>query len=190
MDINFASYVTEHLKVINTINNDTKLIKHIDSIVLEIIARLRSGKKILVCGNGGSAADAQHIVAELVGKFFKDRAPIRAISLTTNTSTLTAWSNDETFDEIFSRQVMALGDKDDILLGISTSGNSVNVCKALIEANKLGMYSLGLIGKKTSKIDGLADQVIKVPSEITPIIQEAHIMIYHYICARLEADLS
>ena len=98
MDINFASYVTEHLKVINTINNDTKLIKHIDSIVLEIIARLRSGKKILVCGNGGSAADAQHIVAELVGKFFKDRAPIRAISLTTNTSTLTAWSNDETFD--------------------------------------------------------------------------------------------
>ena len=85
---------------------------------------------------------------------------------------------------------MALGDKDDILLGISTSGNSVNVCKALIEANKLGMYSLGLIGEKTSKIDGLADQVIKVPSEITPIIQEAHIMIYHYICARLEADLS
>lgn len=190
MDVNFASYIDEHLKVIKIIKNDIKLINHIDNIILDIVARLKSGKKLLVCGNGGSAADAQHIVAELVGKFFKDRAPIRAISLTTNTSTLTAWSNDESFDEIFSRQVTALGDKDDIVLGISTSGNSLNVCKALMEANKLGMYSLGLIGQKTAEIERIADHVIKVPSEITPIIQEAHIMVYHYICARLEIELS
>lgn len=142
--------------------------------------------KILICGNGGSAADAQHMAGELVGRFKLERKPLACIALTTNTSIITAWSNDYDFDSVFERQVEALGNKDDILIGISTSGNSKNIINAMKKAKEMNMKTVSLLGNKGGEIKKLADVSVIVKSNNTPRIQEAHIMIIHILCELVE----
>jgi D-sedoheptulose 7-phosphate isomerase len=147
---------------------------------------LKKGCKVVLFGNGGSASDCQHIAAELMGRFYHDRRPLPAISLTTDTSLLTAISNDYEFSRSFSRQVEAIGQKGDIAIGISTSGNSKNVIEAIKAANKKGLSTIVLTGKDGGKLARIAQLAIKVPSKDTPRIQEAHIMIGHIICQLIE----
>lgn len=155
-----------------------------------MIKSLENKKKILVMGNGGSAADAQHIVAELVGRFKLERKAIPAITLTTNTSTLTAIGNDYSFDRIFSRQLEALAEEGDVVLGLSTSGLSANLNSAFKTAKERGAVTIGLLGKDGGEMKGLVDLCIIVPSSNTPRIQEAHITIGHIICEEIENRLS
>jgi len=152
-------------------------------------AALGKKKKIIVFGNGGSAADAQHFVAELVCKYEKKRRPLRALALTTNTSSLTAVSNDFSYEDCFSRQVEALADRGDLALAISTSGNSQNVLKAAALAKKMGLKVIALSGCGGGKLKKLADVNMIVPSRKTSRIQEAHILILHTICEAIESDL-
>jgi len=150
---------------------------------------LKKIKKVLFCGNGGSAADAQHIAAELSGRFYFDREPLFAEALHVNTSYLTAVANDYSYDEVFSRLVKAKGRAGDILIGISTSGNSKNVIKAIEVANEKGMITIGMTGKTGGKMKEICKYLINVPSTDTPRIQEAHIMIGHIICEIVEKVL-
>jgi len=150
---------------------------------------LQRGGKILFCGNGGSAADSQHLAAELTGRFIKDRKPLAAVALSTDTSALTCIGNDYSFDEVFARQVAGLGRKEDLLIGISTSGNSVNVIRAVEEAQKLGMQTLGLLGRDGGKLRGLCTHSIVVQHAVTARIQECHILIGHTLCGLIEQEL-
>jgi D-sedoheptulose 7-phosphate isomerase len=143
-------------------------------------------KPVLVCGNGGSAADAQHIAGELVGRFLRERQALNVRALSTDTSIITAWANDVSYDSVFSRQVEAYGDSDGILWAISTSGNSKNVILAAKYAKKIGMKVLGLTGHNGGELSNFADILIAVPSNNTPRIQEMHMMIYHYLCEQVE----
>jgi D-sedoheptulose 7-phosphate isomerase len=155
-----------------------------------ILTAFRSGSKLLICGNGGSAADAQHIETEFVSRFMLERKGLNAESLTVNTSSLTAIANDYDFDRVFARQVEAKGQPGDVLLGISTSGSSRNILKALDSAKMMGMLTIGLTGiKKDSEISKRSDHCICVPSVSTPRIQEAHILIGHIVCAYVEERL-
>jgi len=151
--------------------------------------RLEEGHKILVFGNGGSAAQAQHFTAELVNKFLKVRPPIRAISLTTDTSVLTSIANDTSFDYVFSRQIEALGEKGDIALGLSTSGNSPDVIEAVKIAREKGLVTIALTGKEGGKLHSLVDYLLDVPSESTPRIQEVHILLLHLLAQKIEEKL-
>jgi D-sedoheptulose 7-phosphate isomerase len=158
---------------------------------IEIIYNaLKSGNKILICGNGGSAADAQHFAAELVGRFKLERRGFPAIALTTDTSILTALGNDYGFDIIFERQVEALGKEGDVLVGISTSGNSENVIRAVNKAKEMGIYTIGLLGKGGGKLKDIVDLALIVPSNDTARIQECHLTIYHVICEEVEKRLT
>ncbi len=153
--------------------------------VLAIVESLRAGGKVMACGNGGSAADAQHFAAELVGRFERERQELAAIALTTDTSILTAIGNDYGYDDIFSKQVRGLGKKDDILLGISTSGNSKNVVKAIEAAKKIGMRVIAFTGNGGGKIAELLDQNdihLCAPSNRTARIQETHLVLLHALC--------
>ena len=161
-------------------------IKLIDKISQEVIQTLKRGGKILFCGNGGSAADSQHLVAEFVGRFKKERKAIPALSLTTNTSILTAISNDYSFKNIFSRQVQALGKKGDLLIGISTSGNAENVILAVQAAKKIGIKTVGLTGKDGGKLAKISDISFIVHSNDTARIQESHILIGHILAELAE----
>ena len=154
-----------------------------------IQATLSRGGKLLLCGNGGSAADSQHIAAELTGRFIKDRRPLAAVALSTDTSALTCIANDYSFDEVFSRQVMALGQRGDCLLGISTSGNSRNIIRAADAARAAGIHVIGLLGRDGGALRALCDVPIVVPSSTTARIQEAHIFIGHTLCAMVEEAL-
>jgi len=153
------------------------------------VSALQSGGKIMLCGNGGSAADSQHLAAEFTGRFSVDRKPLAALALSTDTSALTCIANDYHFDEVFSRQVRALGRSGDCLLAISTSGNSANVCKAVEAARSLGVHCIGLLGRDGGKLKNLCDVSIVVPSAITARIQEAHILIGHSLCGAIEQQL-
>jgi len=154
-----------------------------------IIDAIRNGNKLLVFGNGGSAADAQHMAAEFVNRFMIDRPPLAAIALTTDTSILTSIGNDFSFDDIFEKQILALGRKGDIALGISTSGNSPNVLKAISAAKKMGLTTAALTGGSGGKLMGLADVVLNVPSNKTPAIQETHLWIEHLLCQLVDEAL-
>jgi D-sedoheptulose 7-phosphate isomerase len=145
-----------------------------------------SGKKLLIAGNGGSASDAQHIAAEFTGRFVKERKPLAAIALSTDTSALTAISNDYGFENVFSRQLEALAAPGDLFLGISTSGNSANVIKAFEAAKKTGCKTLGLSGRDGGKMNDLCDLNIVVPSDVTARIQEIHILIGHIFCKAVD----
>ena len=147
------------------------------------------GRKLLVFGNGGSSADAQHLVAELVGRFAAVRSPLPAIALTTNQALLTAWSNDDSFDDVFSRQVVALGAPGDVAMGISTSGASLNVLNALAAARSRGLHTIGLTGGRPGPISDHCDIVLSVPAGETARVQEVHLVTYHAICAALEQRL-
>ena len=154
-----------------------------------IIASYQNGGKLLLCGNGGSAADAQHIAGELVGRFLKERKALSAIALTTDTSILTALANDYSVEKIFARQVEAHGKTGDVLLAISTSGNSANIIQAVETAKTSGVKTIGLLGKGGGKMKGKCDIEIIIPSENTQRIQEAHITIGHIICGLVEKEL-
>jgi D-sedoheptulose 7-phosphate isomerase len=148
-----------------------------------------SGNKILLFGNGGSAADAQHLAAEFVNRYVMDRPPLPAVALTTDTSILTSVSNDITFDEIFSKQLRALGKEGDVAIGISTSGNSPNIVKAFEVAKEMGMKRVALTGNNGGVISKMADFSLVVPSTSTPRIQEVHILIGHILCEMVEHSL-
>ena len=150
---------------------------------------IRNDNKILFIGNGGSAADAQHLAGELVNRFGFERPGLSAIALTTDSSVITSISNDYDFEQLFSRQVQALGKKGDVLIALSTSGNSKNILAGIIEAQKSGITTIGLTGKSGGKMSGLCDLCLKVPSDDTPRIQEAHILIGHIICSMIENSI-
>lgn len=147
---------------------------------------LADGHKILICGNGGSAADAQHIAAEFVGRFYNERISLPAIALTTDTSIITAVANDYSFDRIFARQVEGLGVQGDVLWGISTSGNSANVNEALKTARKKGLITIGSSGKSGGRMIDLCDELLLVPSDVTARIQEVHMLAAHIICQMID----
>lgn len=166
------------------------IIPDIEEAAETMISCLKNGSKILVCGNGGSAADAQHIAGELVGRFEKERKGLPCVALTTDTSVITAWANDYDYESLFARQVEALGKEGDVLLGISTSGNSGNIIKAFEKANEKGIKCIGLLGKSGGKIKEL-DYVhnVIVPGKVTARIQESHLTIYHIWCKLIEDAL-
>ncbi|MDA3785290.1 MAG: D-sedoheptulose 7-phosphate isomerase [Deltaproteobacteria bacterium] len=147
-----------------------------------VVSCFEGGGKLLLFGNGGSAADAQHLAAEFVNSFLIDRRPLPALALTTDTSILTSVGNDFSYDDIFAKQIRALGKKEDLALGISTSGNSANVIAAFAEAKKIGMKTMALTGCNGGKIRGHVDLLLNVPSTHTPHIQETHLWIEHMIC--------
>jgi len=166
-----------------------KCVPEIYEAGLELGRAIRAGGKILFCGNGGSAADAQHLAAELVGHLRRDRRPLAAIALTTDTSILTAVGNDYAFKEIFARQLQALGLPGDVFIGISTSGNSENVLAAAVAAQKQGITTIGLLGRDGGKIASAVDHKVIVPSKDTQRIQECHILIGHIWMEMVEQEL-
>lgn len=166
-----------------------KLTPLIEKISKEIIKAYRSKKKVILFGNGGSAADAQHVAAEFVGKFYKNRESLPALAFHTNTSVITATANDFGYDLIFERQVSAFVEVGDIVIGISTSGNSINVIKGLIKAKEKGALTIGFTGQKENKIEKIVDYCLKIPSIDTPRIQEGHITVGHIICYLVEKEL-
>jgi len=177
----------ESIRVKQALLTQASLIQQIADLLIEA---LKGGHKILVCGNGGSAADAQHMVAELVGRFALERQPFRAIALTTNTSILTALANDYGYETIFARQVKALAEPGDVLVGISTSGNSPNVICAIEAARAQGAFTIGLTGENGGKLKDVADLCLCIPSRSTPRIQEAHITVIHILCKLIEEALA
>ncbi len=154
-----------------------------------LVGRVKAGGKILVCGNGGSAADSQHLSTELTVRYLADRPAIPAIALTVDTSLLTAASNDYGFEHVFARQVEALGRDGDVLLAISTSGDSPNVLRAVEEAKTRGLVTVGLSGESGGRLGELCDYPIRAPASVTPRIQEAHLVIEHLLCEALEEGL-
>ncbi len=161
----------------------------IAQIAKVIIDAYRHGNKVLWFGNGGSAADAQHLACELVSRFYLERKALASVALTTNTSELTAIANDYDFDRVFARQVEALVNSGDVVIGITTSGNSPNVIEGINEAKRLGAITVGFTGATGGKLKGNVDYLLDVPSEETPHIQEAHIMVGHIICCIVENEL-
>ena len=181
-------------KTLNEISQNFIELAKIDTFKIEeasnlIIDSLNSGKKIMFCGNGGSAADAQHLSAELVGRYMKNRKPLASIALSTDTSVITAISNDLSFDEIFSRQVESIGNEGDVLYAISTSSKSENVISALKIAKSLKIKTIGITGSNGIGFKGLCDIVISVPALRPDRIQEMHIAVGHIICEILESEL-
>ncbi len=176
-----------HLKK-TILKNDT-IVNQIVEISHLIVNTFENKHQLLLCGNGGSAADSQHLAAEFSGRYYLNRAPLKAMALHTDTSFLTAVSNDYSFDEVYSRLVEAIGTKGDILLGLSTSGNSKNIVNALRQAKQQHMITVGFTGKNQSDMDDYCDYIIKVPSIDTPRIQEAHMIIGHSICEIVEQKL-
>ena len=179
------SSVENHTRVLN----DSNLQINIERIVTNSIEAFKNDKKMLFCGNGGSASDAQHIAAELSGRFYKDRPPLYAEALHVNSSYMTAVANDYGYEETYARMVEASGRKGDILVGISTSGNSPNVVKAMQNAKEIGMITVGFTGSKGGKMKEICDIMIQVPSDDTPRIQEVHILVGHIICQLIEEEM-
>lgn len=169
--------------------SDNKLIERVEEISAIIEYCYQNDGKVLFCGNGGSAADAQHLAAELSGRFYFDRPPLFAEALHVNTSYVTAVANDYGYDEIFARLTKAMGRKGDVLIGLTTSGNSSNIIKAFEEAKKIGMTTIAFTGNSGGKIKEISDFLINIPSTDTPRIQESHIMIGHIICELVEEKL-
>lgn len=179
----------ESVKVKEELCKRAPELEKIEKITDAIIKAFQKGNKVVLFGNGGSAADAQHIACELAGRFKKKRRGLPAIALTTNTSALTAIANDYSYDEVFLRQVEGIVGKGDIVVGISTSGNSVNVIRGVKAAREKGALTVGLTGATGGKLGKIVDICIKVPSNDTPRIQEAHITIGHIICQLVEEGL-
>jgi D-sedoheptulose 7-phosphate isomerase len=169
--------------------SDPFLLTTIENIVDEIIESLNNGGKILFCGNGGSAADAQHIAAELSGRFYTDRKPLYAEALHVNSSYITAVANDYSYDVVYSRMIEGCGKKGDVLVGISTSGNSKNVIEALKKANEKEMITVSMTGETGGKMKELSKYILNVPSNDTPRIQESHILLGHIICQLVEEKM-
>jgi len=183
------NYIQDSIQTKKMILQDERMLRNISNVANNIVEAYKRGNKVLTAGNGGSAADAQHIAGELVSKFYFDRPGLSAIALTVDTSILTAIGNDYGYDKTFSRQVQAIGNPGDIFIGISTSGNSKNIVEALKEAKMKGLVTVGMTGARECEMDFLCDFMIKVPSTETPKIQESHIMLAHILCAIIEKSL-
>lgn len=162
----------------------------IAAAIATVTAVFRSGKTLLVCGNGGSASDAMHITGELVGRFLLERKALRAICLTSNPSVLTAWANDCGYESVFARQVEAYGEPGGALLGLSTSGNSKNVIRAFEKARGMGITTIALTGDGGGELAELSDFLFAAPSRSTPLIQQTHVCLYHYLCQEVEKNLA
>ncbi|MFX0022012.1 MAG: SIS domain-containing protein [Candidatus Hermodarchaeota archaeon] len=186
MESEIISILEESIKVKESIKN---LAPVIEKISKKIINAYNNKKKVVLFGNGGSAADAQHIAAEFVGKFYKDRESLPSLAFHTNTSVLTATANDFGYDLVFERQVSSFVEKGDIAIGLSTSGNSPNVIKGLLKAQEKGAITVGFTGQKQNKIEEIVDICLKIPSTDTPRIQEGHITVGHIICYLVEKEL-
>ena len=185
-DATFLTNLTEHMALCQQLGTlDTSVSQAIHACVQSV----QKGGKLMLCGNGGSAADSQHLAAEFTGRFSKDRPPIAAVALSTDTSALTCIGNDYSFNDIFARQVQALGKAGDCLIAISTSGNSGNVLAAVAAAKSLGISTIGLLGRDGGKLKAQCDVSIVVPSQVTARIQEAHILIGHSLCGAVELKL-
>ncbi len=168
---------------------DANLIAHIEKITLVCIEAFQKGHKVFFCGNGGSAADAQHLATEFSARFYLDRSPLYAEALHVNSSHMTAIANDYSFEEVYSKAIEAKGSKGDVLFGISTSGNSINIIKALQMAQSKGVITVGMTGQTGGKMPPVCDYWLPMPSTDTPRIQEAHITVGHIICQLVEASL-
>jgi D-sedoheptulose 7-phosphate isomerase len=184
-----AEIIINSIRVKENILADPELVRAVREVAETCSEALCSGHKIMFCGNGGSAADAQHLAAELSGRFNFDRQPLAAEALTVNTSYLTAVSNDYSFEEVFARLVLGSGNEGDVLVGLSTSGDSENVIRAFQAAHKKNIITVGLTGESGGKLAPISDFIIKVPSKDTPRIQEAHILVGHIICELIESRL-
>ena len=188
--LNWQAKIKEHLDVISALYSDKELLSKVETVAGMIIEAYRSGHKLLICGNGGSAADAQHLAAELVGRFTLERSALDAEAITANVSSMTALGNDYTYDIIFSRQIESKGKKGDILLGISTSGRSKNVIVAVETARRLGMVTIGITcSKKDVELARTADVCLNMPSNDTARVQETYMLIGHLICEAVESTL-
>ncbi len=181
-------YLSESVQVLEAVRD--QCVPTISEVVDCVVGAIRNGGTIYFCGNGGSAAGAQHIAAELMGRFERDRDALPAVSLTTDTSVLTAVSNDEDFSRVFSRQVDGLLREVDVLVGLSTSGTSENVVRALRQANQIGATTVGFTGQEGGTLPDVCDICLQVPSDRTAHIQEGHIAAGHIICGRVETALS
>lgn len=181
-----SNQVKKSIDVKQKILNSQELMDLVQEVALRCVEIYKIGNKTLIAGNGGSAADAQHIAGEFVSRFYFDRPGLASMALTTDTSIMTAIGNDYGYEKLFSRQVQANGVQGDMFIGISTSGNSANVIEALKECKNKGIITVGLTGEKGGKMAEMCDFCIKVPSNETPRVQEAHILIGHTICAVVE----
>jgi D-sedoheptulose 7-phosphate isomerase len=184
-----SNQVKKSYEIKQDIYNNTVIMSLIEDVCKKVVDVYKSGNKTLIAGNGGSAADAQHIAGEFVSKFYFDRPGLASLALTTDSSILTAIGNDYGYDKLFSRQVQANGVEGDLFIGISTSGNSENILQALRECREKGIITVGLTGADGGKMKELCDYCICTPSQETPRVQETHILIGHIICAVVEEDL-
>lgn len=187
--MSYHSVLKESLELHEKVMQDAGLNDALQKLIVAALQCLRSGGKILFCGNGGSAADAQHLAAELSGRFAYDRPPLPAEALHVNTSYLTAVANDYSFDEVYARMVQATGKPGDLLLALSTSGNSPNVNRAVGKAKELGLLTACFSGKGGGELINLCDIALLVPCDSTPRIQEIHILLGHIFCEEIEANL-
>jgi D-sedoheptulose 7-phosphate isomerase len=178
--------IQENIEIKEKMKELTPVIKQIVNL---IISTYKNENKVILCGNGGSAADAQHIAGEFVGRFFKERKALPALALNANSSIITALGNDYGYDSIYKRQVEANLNEGDVVIGISTSGNSKNIVEAIKYANENGGKTIAFVGKKSCTLDDMANIVLKIPSESTPRIQEGHITVGHIICELVEENL-
>jgi D-sedoheptulose 7-phosphate isomerase len=194
MDVKETAYARSHLAdslaALQAASTDTAFLDVMGKVADEMAKALGAGRKILLCGNGGSAADAQHIAGELLSRFEKDRAPWPAIALTTDSSVLTAIGNDYGYEQVFERQVRGLGVKGDVLIAISTSGRSPNVIRALNAARENGLVTIGFTGTDGRDMTKLCDVLLCAPSDKTPVIQQIHITAAHIVCGLVERRLT
>jgi D-sedoheptulose 7-phosphate isomerase len=181
--------IRESAAVKQAMSEDSALVDVVRELAKACIDSLKRGGKLLLFGNGGSAADAQHLAAELVGRYLRERSALPAMALNTNSSSVTAIGNDYSYEEIFSRQIEAFGGRADVAIGISTSGNSRNIIRALRIAKDKGMATAAMTGRAGGMLKGIADYCVCVPSDETPRIQEAHILIGHVVCEIIEEQL-
>ena len=184
-----SQQIEESYKVKEKILADSSLMSLINEVAKKAVETYKNGHKTLIAGNGGSAADAQHIAGEFVSKFYFDRPGLASQALTTDTSILTAVANDYGYERLFARQIQANGDRGDLFIAISTSGNSANILEALKECQDKGILTVGLTGESGGKMVDLCDYCIRIPSSSTPRIQESHILIGHIICSVVEEAL-
>src|SRR5581483_6056586 len=187
--MSLSSYIADSIQVLGAaaaLWSDALVTAAIDGVT----TALRSGKPVLVCGNGGSAADAMHLTSELVGRFLLERRALNVICLASNPAVLTSCANDHGFETVFSRQVQAYGQPGGVLVGISTSGTSRNIVAAFEEARAMGMATIALTGEGGGRLAPLADHLFAVPSRSTPLIQQAHLCFYHYLCQAIEQEFA
>lgn len=187
--INIQSIIQASIDTKNRVLSDQTLIDTVAQVAEAMTIAFKNDKKVLFCGNGGSAADAQHLAAEFSGRFYYDRPPLYSEALHVNSSYVTAVGNDYSYDVIYSRMIQAMGREGDVLVGISTSGNSTNVIKALEVANQLGMITVAMTGETGGKMKDVSKFLLNIPSKDTPRIQECHILLGHILCEIVEANV-